>query len=78
MDLRPSRKPNKGKQLNKSLKNGMGLEIIGKVQHDSNELKQFMMDNQIETSSNGNLWNRPLVNRGLHVEDDGACSLNFH
>lgn len=45
MDLRPSQKPNKGKQLNKSLKNGMGLEITGKVQHDSNELKHLMTNN---------------------------------
>lgn len=56
MDPRPSRKPNKGKQLNKRLKNGMRLEITGWVQHDNNELKHFMMDNQLETSSNGKLW----------------------
>lgn len=41
MDPRPSRKPNKGKQLNKSLKNDMRLEMTGRVQHDSNELKHL-------------------------------------
>lgn len=50
MDPGPSRKPAKGKQLNKSLENGMRLEITGRVQHDSNELKHFMPDNQLEIS----------------------------
>ncbi|KAJ9677405.1 hypothetical protein PVL29_022403 [Vitis rotundifolia] len=77
MDPGPNRKPAKGKQLNKSLGNGMRLEITGRVQHDSNELKHFMPDNQLETSSNGKLWQGPSVNGGLRVEDDDACSLDY-
>lgn len=78
MDPGPSRKPAKGKQQNKRLENGMCLEITGRVQQESNELKYFMADNQLETSSNSNIWQRPSVNGGLHVEDDTECSLDYH
>lgn len=54
----PIRKPAKGKQSNKgSLSKGLCLEITGRVQHDSNELKHLMIDNRLETSSIGNLGN---------------------
>ncbi|KAJ6418394.1 hypothetical protein OIU84_001714 [Salix udensis] len=56
VDPGPIRKPAKGKQSNKgSLSKGLCLEITGRVQHDSNELKHFMIDNRLETSSVGNL-----------------------
>lgn len=56
VDPGPIRKPAKGKQSNKgSLSKGLCLEITGRVQHDSNELKHFMIDNRLETSSIGNL-----------------------
>ncbi|KAG5234060.1 hypothetical protein OIU76_000673 [Salix suchowensis] len=56
VDPGPIRKPAKGKQSNKgSLSKGLCLEITGRVQHDSNELKHFMIDNRLETSSFGNL-----------------------
>ncbi|KAJ6672511.1 THYROID RECEPTOR INTERACTING PROTEIN RELATED [Salix viminalis] len=56
VDPGPIRKPAKGKQSNKgSLSKGLCLEITGRVQHDSNELKHFMIDNRLETSSTGNL-----------------------
>lgn len=40
-----SKKPDKGKQTNRRLPNGLHLEITGRVQHDNNELKHFMIDN---------------------------------
>lgn len=56
LDPGPSRKPAKGKQSNKGgLSKGLCMEITGRVQHDSNELKYFMFDNRSETSSIGNL-----------------------
>ncbi|KAF9671476.1 hypothetical protein SADUNF_Sadunf12G0051700 [Salix dunnii] len=58
LDPGPIRKPAKGKQSNKgSLSKGLCLEITGRVQHDSNELKHLMIDNRLETSSIGNLGN---------------------
>ncbi|KAK9278139.1 hypothetical protein L1049_027698 [Liquidambar formosana] len=78
VDPGPSMKPVKGKQPNKRLAKGLCLKITGRVQHDSNELKGFMMDNQLETASNGAFWPGPSVNGGFHVEDDSECSLDYH
>ncbi|OAY47629.1 activating signal cointegrator 1 isoform X2 [Manihot esculenta] len=44
MDPGPSTKPVKGKQRDKVLPNGLCLEVTGRVQHDSNQLKYFMID----------------------------------
>ncbi|KAB1227182.1 hypothetical protein CJ030_MR1G029018 [Morella rubra] len=41
---RPSKKPDNGRQPNKGLTNGLWLEITGRVQHESNELKYFLKD----------------------------------
>ncbi|XP_021286169.1 activating signal cointegrator 1 [Herrania umbratica] len=46
----PSKKPFKSKQPSKSPGNGLCLEITGRVQHDSNELKYFMTKKQIEAA----------------------------
>ncbi|CAK7343658.1 unnamed protein product [Dovyalis caffra] len=55
LDPGPQKKPDKGKQSNKGgLSNGLCLEITGRVQHDSNELKYFMMDKQLKTASSRN------------------------
>lgn len=45
-------KPDKGRQPNKALTNSLCLKIIGRVQlqHDSNELKIFMRDKQMEAT----------------------------
>ncbi|KDP31242.1 hypothetical protein JCGZ_11618 [Jatropha curcas] len=50
MDPGPSKKPVKGKQPDKSLPNALCLEVTGRVQHDSNELKYSMIGNQWETA----------------------------
>ena len=54
MDLGPTKKnPAKSsRQSNKALANGLCLEITGRVQHDGNELKYLMTNNQSETDSN--------------------------
>ncbi|KAF2315963.1 hypothetical protein GH714_040758 [Hevea brasiliensis] len=44
MDPGPSTKPMKGKERDKVLPNSLCLEVTGRVQHDSNQLKYFMMD----------------------------------
>ncbi|KAB1199351.1 Activating signal cointegrator 1 [Morella rubra] len=46
VDPGPSKKPDKGRQPNKGLTNGLCLEITGRVQHESNELKYFSKDHQ--------------------------------
>lgn len=46
----PSKKPSKSKQPSKNPVSGLCLEITGRVQHDSNELKYFMTDKQIEAA----------------------------
>ncbi|KAK6920867.1 Zinc finger, C2HC5-type [Dillenia turbinata] len=63
MDLGPTRKPAKGKE-NKTMPNGLCLEISGRVQHDNNELKHFKVDNNLDNGSLG----KP-GNDGVHVED---------
>ncbi|XP_062168426.1 uncharacterized protein LOC133874584 [Alnus glutinosa] len=50
VDPGPSKKSGRGKQPNKSLTGGLCLEITGRVQHDSNELKYLMKDKQVETT----------------------------
>ncbi|CAH8350728.1 unnamed protein product [Eruca vesicaria subsp. sativa] len=52
------------KRDNKKNRNGLCLEITGRVQHDRSELKYL----QADPSS---------VIDGLHVEDGGECSLDF-
>ncbi|KAH1114764.1 hypothetical protein J1N35_008142 [Gossypium stocksii] len=46
----PSKKGFKSKQPSKSPVSGLCLEITGRVQHDSNELKYFMTDQKIEAT----------------------------
>ncbi|TYH24373.1 hypothetical protein ES288_A03G087200v1 [Gossypium darwinii] len=46
----PSKKGSKSKQPSKSPVSGLYLEITGRVQHDSNELKYFMTDKKIEAT----------------------------
>ncbi|KAJ0105079.1 hypothetical protein Patl1_17789 [Pistacia atlantica] len=45
IDPGSSKKPDKGKQTHRSLANGLCTEITGRVQHDNNELKHFMIGN---------------------------------
>lgn len=46
-----SKKSAKDRQPNKGLSKGMCLEISGRVQHDSNDLKYLMRENQLVTAS---------------------------
>ncbi|MBA0582309.1 uncharacterized protein LOC105788412 [Gossypium raimondii] len=46
----PSKKGSKSKQPSKSPVSGLCLEITGRVQHDSNELKYFMTDKKMEAA----------------------------
>jgi hypothetical protein len=70
------RQANKGKQSNKGLNKGLCLEISGRVQHDSSDLK-YLQQNQFATDSNEKNWQVPSGNGGLHTEDDGECLLDL-
>ncbi|PON93617.1 Zinc finger, C2HC5-type [Trema orientale] len=78
MDPGPIKNPVKNKQPNKTRANtGFCLEITGRVQHESNELKHFMTNNQLETDSNGKFWQGPSSSSSVVVNDDGECSLDY-
>ncbi|KAF7838455.1 Activating signal cointegrator 1 [Senna tora] len=72
-----SSKSGKERQPSKGLSKGLCLEITGRVQHDSNDLKYLMMESQLAKASNGNSWQVPSVNGALRVGDDGECSLDY-
>ncbi|KAJ7956388.1 Activating signal cointegrator 1 [Quillaja saponaria] len=77
IDPGSSRKSAKDRQLNKHLTEGLCLEITGRVQHESNELKHIRMENQLAEASNRKFWQGPSVNGGLHMEDGVECSLDY-
>lgn len=81
MDPGPSTKPVKGKQRDKGLPNGLCLEVTGRVQHDSNQLKYFMIDTWplvINTAENGLYSSGPLVNIDMLMESEKESSLDGH
>lgn len=73
-----NKKPSKDSQPSKSISNGLCLEITGRVQHDSNELKHFMTNKQVEMTSDSTSWQGPSVNASLHDNDNDECSLDYH
>lgn len=69
----------KGKKENRGAITGLCLEITGRVQHVSNDIKDFMAGNQMETASNGKFSEGPSVSGGGVFDDDGGeCSLDYH
>lgn len=72
-----SNKSGKDRQQNKGLRKGLCLEITGRVQHDSSELKYFMMESQLAAPANGNTWQVPSVNGGLRAGDEDECLLDY-
>lgn len=78
VDLGFSRKSAKDRQSHKGISKGLCLEITGRVQHDSNDLKHFMRESQLATASNENVWQVSSGNGGVYVEDDGECLLNYN
>ncbi|XP_068308292.1 uncharacterized protein [Pyrus communis] len=77
VDPGPGKKPVQGRKSNKTLTKGLCLEITGRVQHVSDELKHLMVDNQLETASNGKFSQGMPVSGGT-LDDDGECFLDFH
>lgn len=61
----------------KTRANGLRLEITGRVQHESNELKQFKADNNPE-KENMKFSQGYSANAGSRVEDDPECSLDYY
>nr|GLL22206.1 activating signal cointegrator 1 [Ipomoea trifida] len=73
LDPGPRRTPKE--DTNKVLKNGLCLEITGRVQHDANDLARGKQ----EKSSNAKSWHEPSVNkRPPHIADDNECSLDYN
>ncbi|XP_060963664.1 uncharacterized protein LOC133028917 isoform X2 [Cannabis sativa] len=77
MDPGPIKKPGKSRQPNKTLAHGLCLEITGRVQHESNELKFLMTNNnQSEADSNEKSWQGPSSSSTGAANDEGECSLD--
>ena len=78
IDPGPSTKPVKGKKSNKGPPSGLCLEISGRVQRDTNELKHFMIDDQLVTEANDGIWHKPSANGGSGFADNTECSLDYN
>lgn len=78
VDPGPRDKSSKGRTSNKAVSKGICLEITGRVQHDNNELKHLMMENELEPSFNRNAWQGPSVNQRQQLQDNYECSLDAH
>ncbi|KAL5544456.1 hypothetical protein UlMin_008240 [Ulmus minor] len=71
IDPKPRKNHEKSRQPNKSLANGLCLEITGRVQHQNKELTYSMTDNQLETDLNEKIWQGRSLSSGI-VADDNA------
>ncbi|XP_010426207.1 PREDICTED: activating signal cointegrator 1 [Camelina sativa] len=71
-EKKPKSSSSSSKRDNKKNRNGLCLEITGRVQHDRSELKYLQADPKSDAKSS---W--PSGNDGLHVEDGGECSLDY-
>lgn len=72
IDPGPIEKPPKGKRSGKGLSKALCLEISGRVQHDTNEFKRFLMEDRRGhdySQAQGQSWNDLS-----HMEDDAQCS----
>lgn len=72
IDPGPIEKPPKGKRSGKGLSKALCLEISGRVQHDTNEFKRFLMQDRRGhdySQAQGQSWNDLS-----HMEDDAQCS----
>lgn len=78
LDPGPREKSTKGRSSTKAVSKGICLEITGRVQHDTNELKNFMMENELETSFNRKAWQGPSVNHRQQLQDNYECYLDAH
>ncbi|VFQ64199.1 unnamed protein product [Cuscuta campestris] len=77
IDPGPRRTPKE--EMNKGLKNGLCLEVTGRVQHDTNKPAPHVMnENHQESSSSATKpWHEPSVARSPHIPDDNECSLDY-
>ncbi|OWM65306.1 activating signal cointegrator 1 [Punica granatum] len=78
VDPGPQKKATNSKAPPKKTRaNGLCLEITGRVQRESNELKQFKVDNHSD-EENVKFSQGVSVNSSSHVEDDTECSLDYY
>ncbi|CAH9092526.1 unnamed protein product [Cuscuta europaea] len=77
LDPGPRRTPKE--EPKKVSKNGLCLEVTGRVQHDTNEPTHLKNDNHQERSSGAakSLY-EPSVYRSSSIADDSECSLDYY
>ncbi|MCD9641811.1 hypothetical protein HAX54_028256 [Datura stramonium] len=69
----PTEKNNK-----KGPRNGLCLEITGRVQHDTSERSRLIIEGKLHGSSNSKSWHEPSVNRTVGTSDDSECTLDYY
>ncbi|CAM8972765.1 unnamed protein product [Rhodiola kirilowii] len=69
-------KPTKSKNKTVRLASGLCLEITGRVQHESTNLKGFVVDN-LQNSASSSSWPGPPVKDSSHTDDSTECSLDY-
>ncbi|CAN4086347.1 unnamed protein product [Withania somnifera] len=60
----------KEKNNKKGPRNGLCLEITGRVQHDTSEHSRLIVEGKLHGSSNSKSWHEPSVNRTVGTSDD--------
>uniref|UniRef100_A0A7N0U9Y9 Activating signal cointegrator 1 n=1 Tax=Kalanchoe fedtschenkoi TaxID=63787 RepID=A0A7N0U9Y9_KALFE len=78
--LDPTTKPTKSKSTTVRLANGLSLEITGRVQHESTDLKVFKPDKHQKSasSSSKNPWPGPQAQDSSPIDDSTECSLDYN
>ncbi|XP_059290631.1 uncharacterized protein LOC132044155 [Lycium ferocissimum] len=72
------RKTPKEKNNKKGPRNGLCLEITGRVQHDTSEHSRLIVEGKLHGSSNSKSWHEPSVNRAVGTSDDSECTLDYN
>ncbi|KAK4350277.1 hypothetical protein RND71_029590 [Anisodus tanguticus] len=72
------RKTPKEKNNKKGPRNGLCLEITGRVQHDTSEHSRLIVEGKLHGSSNSKSWPEPSVNRTVGTSDDSECTLDYY
>lgn len=77
VDPGSNKKPSKSNQPSKGVSKGICLEITGRVQHDSNGLKN-LMTKVTDMTTDSKVCRGSSVKGGLNANDDGECSFDYH
>ncbi|KAM3380723.1 activating signal cointegrator 1 [Capsicum galapagoense] len=72
------RKTSKENNNKKGFRNGLCLEITGRVQHDTSEHSRLIVEGKQHGSSNSRSWHERSVNQTVGTSDDSECSLDYY